>query len=595
MKMLAALIVASYVVHVAGVNVTANYMTSVVHPDITLSWSKWNPCNTIRDVKSVPSFFFTTRDFDTQMQLQVGNATTLKTLCKINTTVEDRWKEIVNERYRYQFSVDGHPVLQTQKYTSVSQYNDIQIRTRGVAVATLQNKEIVPLVHLHFILSGACDETGWCEIGRAEVVPTYAHKSYITYDSQWKNTEDLVFERMDDVLSRDDETSHAAILGIVICGTFIVVTTFAVMLGVRKRLVPFLKKGSTIWAECGWWTWRSFNARMLEHEIELGTVDSLLVTTDDDPMLSEYDENAQWREFSADVMRTPPYANAIAVIVAAGVHTATFVTLILLPVLWRVRYTRQLLLYTFWCTTAVASLISSIVCVQVKVALRADTPRSLRSAYTACFCVPTLIIMCGLLSHGLHTTNVLMGVCVWAAICFSISTCGVSIGSAIVQMPKLRINKVPRPCAPMDKVSKIVTVVSPALAYTGVSIPVLVVMQRNWGSHAVVALGLVYATGVLGLLLVGCAAVLLTFLMLCRGSYKWNWIIVAMGAAVGFYSCVGCMLMWAHLPTRGVHTALNFAMMQLTLSVGVALVCASIAWLAAHAFIISIYTNCKFD
>ena len=590
-----------------AINVTATAMTSVVHPDVLLDWSTWNPCATAAVRIPSTSLFFKSHNFDTGMILQVGNATPTQTLCARHGNV-DRLKTIVDERYRYQFTVNDLPVVQTQHYPSAG----ITIRTRGVTVASLdfpvtnlkgklkERSVVSPLSHLHFILSGKCDSEpvlveSMCEIGRVDVVPTYAHSTIITYDSEWKTVNDVVFDRMDDIMTRDDETSHAAIMGIVVCGTFIVIAALSVMLGVRRRLVPFLKKGSTIWAECGWWTWRSLQSRMLESEIELGTMDELLVTTEDDEMLAEYDANAHWREYSGDVSRTPRRVKWISFIVAAGMHTTVFIACILCPVLWRVRYTRLLLLYTFWTSTAVASFVASVIWVKVGVALRADTPQSFRGAATASFFLPTAITICGLFTRGVNTINVLLGTCVWAVVCCGCCTLGISVGSAITSMPKLRVNKVPRPNTPLDGVAKSVAMISPALAYTGVSIPILVVMQQNWGSHAVAAVGLVYATGVLGLLLVACSAVLLVFLMLCRGSYKWNWTVIGMGASVGIYTSIGCTLMWMHLPTQGVTTGLHFAFMQAIMSIGVALICASIAWLSAHTFIISIYTNCKYD
>ncbi len=472
--------------HSVAINVTATAMTSVVHPDILLDWSTWNPCGTKPTRISSTSLFFKSHNFDTGIVLKVGNTTPTQILC-VRRGDTDKLKTIVDERYRYQFTVNDNPVVQTQHFPGA----DITIRTRGVAVALLESKKrsaITPLSHLHFILSGICETnsqypSSWgytreCQIGRVDVVPTYAHTTKITYDSEWKTVDDVVFDRMDDIMTRDDETSHAAIMGIIVCGTFIIITAMSVMLGVRRRLVPFLKKGSTIWAECGWWTWRSLQSRMLETEIELGTVEALIVTTEDDEMLSDYDANAHWREYSGDVSRTPRHVKWKSFIVSAGMHTTVFIACILFPVLWRVRYTRMLLLYTFWASTAVASFVASIVWVSVGVALRADNPQSFRGAAAASLFLPTTITICGLFTRGINALNVLLGTSVWMVVCCGCCALGISVGSAIASMPKLRVNKVPRPNTPLDGVAKSVAMISPALAYTGVSIPILVIMQQ---------------------------------------------------------------------------------------------------------------------
>jgi hypothetical protein len=592
--------------------VVGNPLTSALHADITLQYVDGNPCGSDLAALHNRDIFHTVRQYDTGMTVTPGADTNRTALCTRTPDNVDHLATLAHERYRLQFSIGGVDAIFTETVTSTMQQKNINLRMMGVLTAQPVFDSGAPLAlsSVHFSMFGAC-YAGECTVARVEVIPTYVARNTLnlfTYSSSWREVSDVLAERLQDVLHRDDE-ANVAVVSLIMSISAIVAGTACIVLGIRRRLLPFLREGSTLWAAVPWMVWKSLAARTALNAMDVEESEMLLTGVDDaDTTEHSYEEGA-WRLYSCDVLRKPAYVCTLASIVGAGSYIGGILSIIILFALCSVMSSWNGIIIGGLVASVLATPLGGYMTTSVLIGFRhtveeGQTPTRV-PAFVAVYALPAscwVIMLCinvrrmiNDASGTLQLAPVAVASLLWYGCAYVGTVWGIRTAYSFAPLPAMRVNKIARPCSPVPLSARVVVLIVGAVTYIGCAVPFFWIVNASWGSRATTGAVLVVVTGVVGLAVTMTGATLLAFLLLNAGHWAWPWNIVAATGSVGVYAFVGGFVYVLLIHGMSIETIISFTTQMLPLCVALGCVCAACGWAAANTFIRSIYMGAKYD
>ena len=304
------------------VPIIAQPLSTVLHPNLQLSFDVAFVCgqDVLTPLQSHYSYFMERASMYTLgIDGRPGNVTSGELSCpNISRYSEEEWRALGSERYRLQFSVAGQPVFYTEHIVSQIAQN-IELRVTGMPAIKMNEMDTVFLPQrLSFKLYGSCDAQ-LCSLAHAEVNPSYKqlgqHSKTLHWEVEWVDVPNAWGEYVKSMLHNDDET-HIQLTAMIACFVLSIGTAIVVMLGIRRRLTPFLKEGSSCWAALPIQMNTTYALREMQLNVESGESEGLLSSSE---QVSVNLDDATWRMLGGDVMRPPAYTLTLASLVGNGV------------------------------------------------------------------------------------------------------------------------------------------------------------------------------------------------------------------------------------------------------------------------------------
>jgi len=599
-----------------SVAVVALPLSTVLHPNLQLSFDVAFVCGSdfLEPLQSHYSYFMErTSLYTLGIEGLPGNTTSGKKHCpNISRYSEDEWRALATERYRLQFSVGGEAVFYTEHILS-SITNNIELRVTGMPAIKLNEHNTVFLPQkLSFKLYGSCDGS-LCSLAHAEVYPTYSplaqHSKTLNWEVEWIEVPNAWSEYIRSLLSNDDE-SHIQLSAMLVCFVLSICTALVVMLGIRRKLTPFLKEGSSCWASLPILMNTTYALREMEMNVESGESEQLLSTSE---QVAVNLDDASWRLLHGDVMRPPVYTITLATLTGNGVF-------LIMQVLWLVLFT--LFVDTSQAVNGVVAfviLLSSMVLaapfgayfgtrVLINVKRLHKTRPPWKLLLLCSLSVPACVLLYAILidAHrvylgGNSSLQQIDPVIIAVAV---VGTVPVLVGGAFVgfkfctrfaPLQTLRINPIARRKPKLNIRFTFASMFVPsAVAYTALCAPLLFWLGSRFGARPGYALSLLIVTSLVGFLCCVSGALLVVFSALQREIWQWHWYAYGSGACIFLYSVVGSSIFTFTLNIAG-SDRLLLALHITLLSLGLSTMCGAVSYLSAYEFVASIFRNKKYD
>lgn len=600
------------------VDVVAQPLTTVLHPNLQLGFGVAYVCgeSALQERHSSYNYFIQRRtQYNTGITLSVGNYTHGSIACPNVTRYSKKdWLALAEERYRLQFSVNDMRVYYTEHI--VSQITaDLNLRVTGMPAIRLAEGQVFLPQHLSFKVYGSCDQT-MCSIARTEVTPKYVPLSKfpkrLDWLVVWEEVPSAWDEYLETLLNNDDET-HVQLASMLVCFALALCTAIVVVLSIRRKLVPFLKEGSTCWASMPYTINRAYELRSLEHGIDTGENEHLLSTSEEASVDLDL---ANWRYLVGDVLRPPKFARLLSVLVGNGIFLFVQVLLLMLcaviqssvDVFVSVQGLQALLILLL--SMLLSALPAGYFSTQVLVNLRVlDTSGKVpwRVLLPSVWCTPATmfayaclldlrrVMLGGTSSLQVNHAVVLLILTLTAPALAGVGLVGFRLCCGFAALPSLRVNPIPR-VVPKISIRFIMMClfVPSAVIYTSFSAPVFFMLGSSFGSRPYYALSLLLCTTMVG---IGCsisAAILVVFVFLQKEIWNWHWAAYGCSAMVGLYCFIGSTIFSANLPIEHMDVVVLFFHICIV-STSLSCVCGSVAYLSAFKFVNSIFQNKKYD
>ena len=612
------------------ISIVGNPLTSVLHPDLTRSYDENNPCGTTLNPKpkaiETKDVFHQMRGFETGMTINptVSWASRNKTMLCMRTSNDlQRLEALADERYRLQFSVDGVNAIYTEQLTSQLQERRINLRLMGVLPAqpsyTLGGAfKHLTLSHLKFSVYGKCSRTD-CAVARVEVIPTYIRdmshaRNKFTYSYVWTEVNDLLAERLQDLFHRDDE-AQVAIFSIILSLSATFFGALFIVGSIRRKLVPFLRAGSSCWATLPCFVWKSLSVRTAYSEMEQGLYidDGILMervtgdaTSKSGETGEEYDQaGGVWRTYINDVLRPPSYTRPLAIIVGAGSYAVVTVAILVLLAACGLMVTWNSIIVACIVVSNFTTPVSTYMYVRVLAQFRKSDVDSLPRALVSTFLLPLLFgVSMGIVNMRRITTDAAnklellpftLVIIIWCFVGYAGGFIGYRMAHMWAPAPALRVNPIQRPLEPIPLLARVVSLVMGGIAYVAVAFPFFWVINASWGSHATTGAALVLATGIAGCAVIVVGSILLTFILLNSGHHTWVWHCIIASSTIGLYTWFGSIIFIFVSFDITLPTILIFCVQFFPLAVLLSVMCAAVGFLVSLNFINSIYAGAKLE
>lgn len=600
------------------VDVVAEPLTTVLHPNLQLGFGVAYVCgeSALQERESSYNYFIQRKtQYNTGIVLSVGNNTRGTIPCpNVTRYSKSDWMALAEERYRLQFSLNDMRVYYTEHI--VSQISaDLNLKVTGMPAIQRADKNVYLPQQLVFKVYGTCDTTV-CSIARTEVTPTYVQLSQYPQQLEWTVVWQEVHSAWDEylqtLLNNDDET-HIQLASMGVCFALAFTTATVTLLGIRRKLKPFLKEGSSCWASMPHALNGGYQLRSLEHGIDTGENEHLLSTAEE---ASVNLDDANWRYLVGDVLRPPKYPRVLAILIGNGMFLLVQVFLLVVcaviqssvDVFVSVEGLQALiiLLFSMQLSAVPAGYCSTKVLINLRI-LDTSGKTPWRVLLPSVWCSPVFmfayaclldlrrVMLGGTSSLQMNHAVVLIIVLLTAPMLASAGLVGFRLCCRLSPLPSLRVHPIARNLPKMSiRFIVICLFVPSAVIYTSFSAPVFFMLGSSFGSRPYYALSLLLCTTLVGIACSISGALLVVFVCLQKEIWNWHWFAYGSSSMVALYCCIGSAIFAANLRI-GHMDSVVLVFHICIVSASLSCVCGAVAYLSALEFVNSIFQNKKYD